>query len=103
MRVSRRAPDTRLYDVSFIATSRAATTDVGGVTPGGSSARVTGTTSADVFADLMKGVHSLLSDRGTFSVDRKAGLAQVTDFPERLERISTDLDALHQPVHRPTL
>jgi MSHA biogenesis protein MshL len=100
IRVFRRAPETRLYDVNFIATSRAATTDVGGVTPGGSSARVTGTTSADVFADLMKGVHSLLSDRGTFSVDRKAGLAQVTDFPERLERIATYLDAVHERVHR---
>lgn len=101
IRVFRREPETRLYDVNYIATSRTATTDIGGgMTKGGSSARVTGTTTTDVFADLMKGVQSLLSERGTFSVDRKAGLVQVTDFPERLERIATYLDAVHERVHR---
>ena len=36
----------------------------------------------------------------TFNVDRKAGLLQVTDFPERLDRIGVYLDAVHDRVHR---
>jgi MSHA biogenesis protein MshL len=101
VRVFKRERETRLYDVNFIATTRAATTNVGGsVASNGSFARVTSTTTADVFSDLMKGVQSLLSEHGTYSVDRKAGLVQVTDFPEELERVAAYLDAVHDRVHR---
>lgn len=101
VRVFRRERETRLYDVNFSATSRAGTTTVGGGAGNGSSSvRVTGTTTADVFEDLVKGVQSLLSDKGTYSVDRKAGLVQVTDFSERLERVATYLDAVRVRVHR---
>src|SRR5262249_60858059 len=54
----------------------------------------------DVCADLAGGVRGLLSDRATFSVDRKAGLVQVTDFPERLDRIAIYLDAVQDRLHR---
>jgi type II secretory pathway component GspD/PulD (secretin) len=57
-------------------------------------------TTADLFADLTKGVQTLLSDRATFNVDRKAGLLQVTDFPERLDRIADYLDAVEGRVQR---
>ena len=36
----------------------------------------------------------------TFNVDRKAGLLQVTDFPERLDRVAVYLDAVQDRVHR---
>ena len=36
----------------------------------------------------------------SFSVDRKAGLLQVIDFPERLDRVAVYLDAVHDRVHR---
>ena len=58
------------------------------------------TTRADVFAELTKGVQTLLSDRATFNVDRKAGLLQVTDFPERLDRVAVYLDTVQDRVHR---
>ena len=45
-------------------------------------------TKADVFEDLANGVRTLLTERATFNVDRKAGLLQVTDFPERLDRVA---------------
>jgi type II secretory pathway component GspD/PulD (secretin) len=45
-------------------------------------------------------VRTLLSDRAAFSVDRKAGLLQVTDFPERLDRVSIYLDAVQDRMHR---
>jgi Type II secretory pathway, component PulD len=42
----------------------------------------------------------LVSNRGTFNVDRKAGLVQVTDFPDRLDRIGVYLDAVTDRVQR---
>ena len=42
----------------------------------------------------------LLSEHATFNVDRKAGLLQVTDVPERLDRVSVYLDAVQDRVHR---
>ena len=57
-------------------------------------------TKTDVFDDLANGVRTLLSERATFNVDRKAGLLQVTDFPERLDRVAIYLDAVQDRVHR---
>ena len=57
-------------------------------------------TTTDLFADLTKGVQTLLSDRATFNLDRKAGLLQVTDFPERLDRVADYLDAVEGRVQR---
>ena len=45
-------------------------------------------------------MQTLLSERATFNVDRKAGLLQVTDFPERLDRIAVYLEAVHDRLHR---
>jgi type II secretory pathway component HofQ len=97
VRVFRREPETRLFDINYIATERTGSFNVG---EAGAGARVSSTTNADVFADLVKGVQTLLTEHATFNVDRKAGLLQVTDFPERLERVSLYLDAVHDHVHR---
>jgi MSHA biogenesis protein MshL len=99
VRVFRREPDTRLFDVSFLAADRVGATSVGGDVAGG-SARVTTATKTDVFADIAKGLPTILSDKGTFNVDRKAGLVQVTDFRERLDRVSVYLDAVQDRVQR---
>jgi type II secretory pathway component GspD/PulD (secretin) len=61
---------------------------------------VTSTTGVDFFAEIAKGVQTLLSEHAAFNVDRQAGLLQVTDFPERLDRVGTYLDAVHDRVHR---
>lgn len=103
VRVFPRALTTRIFDVNYIATERAAASKVGGDlgAPGTTaSASVSSTTRTDLFADLAKGVQSLLSERATFSVDRTAGLLQVTDFPERLDRVAEYLDAVQDRVHR---
>ena len=42
----------------------------------------------------------LLSPDAVFNIDRKAGLVQVTDFPERLDRVALYLDTVHDRVHR---
>jgi type II secretory pathway component GspD/PulD (secretin) len=100
VRVFRREPETRLFDVNYVATARTGTTIVGGASKGGSAATVAGTTGTDVFAEIANGVRTLLSERATFNVDRKAGLLQVTDFPERLDRVALYLDTVHERVHR---
>ena len=102
IRVFKRQPDTRLFDINYLATQRHGDAAVGtsGVARDAPFARVASTTSTDLFADLTKGVQTLLSDHATYNLDRKAGLLQVTDFPERLDRIAVYLDAVADRVHR---
>jgi type II secretory pathway component GspD/PulD (secretin) len=100
VRVFKRQAETRIFDLNYIATERTASTMVGGDGGSRSTATVSTTTSADIFEELAKGVQTLLADTATFNVDRKAGLLQVTDFPERLDRVSIYLDAVQDRVHR---
>lgn len=99
LRVFRREPETRIFDLNYVVGERVATSSVAGADAGG-SAGVASTTKSDVFADLSAGVKTLLSDRAAFNVDRKAGLLQVTDFPERLDRVAVYLEAVQDRVHR---
>ena len=101
--VFRRQPEMRLFDLDYLAAQRAADSNVGidpAARSNGSYARVTTTANTDLFADITKGVQTLLSERGMFNVDRKAGLVQVTDFPERLDRIGVYLDAVQDRLQR---
>jgi type II secretory pathway component GspD/PulD (secretin) len=98
IRVSRREAETRIFDLNYIATERAAQSTVAG--EGGSRASVASSTKTDVFAEVANGVRTLLTEHAAFNVDRKAGLLQVTDFPERLDRIAIYLDAVQDRVHR---
>ena len=102
IRVFGRERDTRIFDINYIAAERSATSTLGrGAGPGAvSSASVSTVTGTDLFADLTKGVQTLLSPQAAFNVDRKAGLLQVTDFPERLDRIADYLDAVEGRVQR---
>jgi MSHA biogenesis protein MshL len=100
IRVFKREPEMRLFDVNYIATERTSTVATGTGGPGGSTAQVSSRTATDVFSDLAKGVQPLLSERASFSLDRTAGLLQVIDFPERLDRVAVYLDAVHDRVQR---
>jgi type II secretory pathway component GspD/PulD (secretin) len=100
VRVLPRVPETRIFDINYTATERSGTATIGGDGAGRSTATVSSSTRTDVFADLTNGVRTLLSEHARFNVDRKAGLLQVTDFPERLDRVSIYLDAVHDRVLR---
>jgi type II secretory pathway component GspD/PulD (secretin) len=100
IRVFAREAETRIFDINYAATERTGTASVGGDGAAGSAATVSTSTRTDVFSDLASGIRTLLSERATFNVDRKAGLLQVTDFPERLERVAVYLDAVHDRVLR---
>jgi len=101
--VFRREPETRLFAADYLAAERTGEASVGidpAARTNGSYARVTTSVKGDVFADIAKGIQGLLSNRGTFNVDRKAGLVQVTDFPERLDRVGAYLEAVSDRVLR---
>jgi type II secretory pathway component GspD/PulD (secretin) len=100
VRVFRREPETRIFDLNYVATERAGQVTVGGEGAARSNASVASTTRTDVFQELSAGIRTLLTERATFNVDRKAGLLQVTDFPERLDRVAIYLDAVRDRVHR---
>jgi type II secretory pathway component HofQ len=88
IRVGKREHETRLFDVNYLAAARTRRTFVGGAS------------SIDFFAEIAGGVKMLLSPDASFNVDRKAGLVQVTDFPERLDHVALYLDTVHDRVHR---
>ena len=100
VRVFRREPETRIFDLNYIATERVGSSTVAGEGGPRTSASVTSSVGANVFEDLANGVRTLLTERATFNVDRKAGLLQVTDFPERLDRVAIYLDTVQDRVHR---
>jgi len=99
VRVFRREPETRIFDLNYIAAERKAASKVGDEAAR-SQASVSTAIAGDVFGDLANGVRTLLTDRAAFSVDRKAGLLQVTDFPERLDRVAIYLEAIEDRLHR---
>lgn len=100
IRVFKRETDTRMFDVNYIATIRSGTTTIAGDNGASSRASVATETHTDLFADVATGVRALLSDKGTVTVDRKAGLLQVTDFAERLDRVAVYLETVNDRVHR---
>jgi type II secretory pathway component HofQ len=82
IRVFRRETVTRILDVNAIA------------------ARRDGAGSGDTFGDLSESLLSLLSPAGRLGVDRKAGLVHVTDYPERVDRVSAYIESLEQRLNR---
>jgi type II secretory pathway component GspD/PulD (secretin) len=100
IRVFKREAETRIFDLNYLAAARTSSSTVSGAGAPGTVTVLSTKSSTDVFEDLASGVRSLLSQTATFNVDRKAGLLQVTDFPERLDRVSLYLDAVQDRVHR---
>lgn len=121
--VFRRRTETRIFDVDYVITQRTArrsmsaataltgrglaasggetdTTPSAGDAIAGSSTQVASTDGADFFQELAAGVQTLLSPDGRFNLDRKAAMVQVTDYPDRLDRIALYLDAAQTRVLR---
>lgn len=90
IRVSRARTETREFDINLLAIQRGLTRTAG--PPAGTVA--TTVAPDDVFAGIADGVHALLSPKGSVHVDRRGGLAQVTDYPDRLDRVAQYLEAL---------
>jgi type II secretory pathway component GspD/PulD (secretin) len=90
IRVTTHRTDTRQFEVNLLAVERGLTR-----TAGAAEAAVSTTLSpGNPFAGVAEGVQALLSSEGTVHVDGRAGLVQVTDYPERLDRVGVYLEAL---------
>lgn len=71
-----------------------------GSASGGSSAHVSGTDAGDLFGEFETGLKTLLSADAKYNLDRKAGLLQVMDYPDRLERVALYLEAVQTRANR---
>ncbi len=98
IRVFRRQPETRIFHLNYIATERTGTVTVGADEGGG--AAVSSTTKTDVFSDIEASARALLSEGATVTIDRKAGLLQASDYPERLDRVAAYLESVNERVSR---
>ena len=84
--------ETRQYDLNLLNVQRSMQRTA---TNGDATATIaTAVTAGDGFAGIEKGVASLLSDRGRVSIDARSGLALVSDFPERLDRVGLYVETL---------
>jgi MSHA biogenesis protein MshL len=61
---------------------------------GGSSSQVSGADAPDLFADLLEGVRTLLSEEGRVNLDRTAAVLQVSDRASRLDLVEQYLDTV---------
>lgn len=99
LHVTRHRADTRQFDLNVLDVRRELQRTTG-VALADASVRAVGASLTstvpgdDVFAAIGEGVQALLSESGRVHVDRRAGLATVTDFPERLDRVALYLEAL---------
>ncbi len=95
LHVFKRPAETRFFSVNHVATVRHGqrTTSVPtGASGGEGSASVTSFDASDFYQELGTTIAALLSPDGRFTIDRKAGLVQVTDLPERLDRVANYLE-----------
>jgi len=98
IRVRRRQLDTRVFDLNVLNVRRGLTRTTGSPRAG---ATVESSVSADTGTDgIADGIRSLLSEGGRVHVDARAGIAQVTDYTERLDRVALYLEALHRRSER---
>ena len=92
IRVMKHQPQTRMFDLNLVAVQRTLHR-----TSGADGASIATASGRDQAIDsVAEGVQALLSETGRVHVDGSAGLVQVTDFPERLDRVALYVETLQQ-------
>jgi type II secretory pathway component GspD/PulD (secretin) len=92
IRVMKHRAETRQYDLNLLNMQRGMQRTASN---GAGNATITTTVNADeVFASIGMGIKSLLSETGTLNIDARSGLALVSDFPERLDRVGLYIETL---------
>jgi MSHA biogenesis protein MshL len=92
IRVLRHRIETRQFDLNLLNVQRAMQRTA--VNADGTATLTTTVGADDVIAGIAAGVRSLLSDGGRVHVDPRSGLALVSDFPERLDRVALYIETL---------
>jgi hypothetical protein len=92
IRVMKHRAESRQYDLNLLNVQRGMQRTASN---GAGNATITTTVNADdVFASIATGIKSLLSETGKVNIDARSGLALVSDFPERLDRVSLYVETL---------
>jgi MSHA biogenesis protein MshL len=91
IRIFARRPETRLYDLNFLNVERTLQRSMKTDEETSLTSRVPG---KDALDEASAGIQTLLSDAGRVHIDRRAGLAQVTDYADRLDRVGAYVEAL---------
>jgi len=94
IRVRRRQLDTRLFDLNVLNVRRGLTRTAGSAA--GGATLDSSVAPDDVMSGIAAGIKALLSDGGRVHVDARAGVAQVTDYADRLDRVALYIDTLHR-------
>lgn len=92
IRVMRHRSQTRQFDLNLLTVQRRMQRTA--VNGDGTATIATAVTADDVFGAIAAGVRSLLSESGRVHVDPRSGLALVSDFPERLDRVALYIETL---------
>lgn len=105
IRVFPRRVETRIFDVNYVQTARTSRRTLAAARPGagpsaGSRWSLDASDTANLFDEVGAGVRTLLSPDGRFNLDRQAALLQVTDYPDRLDRVGLYVEAVEQRVTR---
>ena len=98
LRITRQRSETRQFDLNVLDMRRdlRRTTGTAAASPSAAGRATVSSVgpSEDVFTAIGEGIHALLSESGRVHIDRRAGLATVSDLPDRLERVALYLEAL---------
>jgi MSHA biogenesis protein MshL len=104
IRVFPRQPRTRLFDVDYLnvrrSWQRGLRSAIGVADGSAADVRLSAAVQSDQLEELADGVRALLSASGRAHVDRAAGLVQVTDFADRLDRVALYLEAVQTRAAR---
>ena len=92
IRVRRRQLQTRIFDLDLLNTRRG----LSRVTGNGDASVSTVVPQDDAMESVADGIKAMLSERGTAHVDRRAGVVQVTDFADRLDRVGMYIETVQQ-------
>jgi MSHA biogenesis protein MshL len=95
----------RFFDVNYVNVRRTWQRSVRSVVSleersSSAAADLTATSGSDPLDELRKGVQALLSETGRMHLDGTAGVLQVTDFSDRLDRIAVYVEAVQLRASR---
>ena len=91
IRVFPQRAQTRIFDLDLLNVERSWQRALSGDSATMLTARVP---VSDPLDEVTAGIATMLSETGRVHVDRRAGLAHVTDYPDRLDRVALYLEAL---------
>jgi len=100
LRITHHRSETRQFDLNVLDMRRDLQRTTGTASPSSSAVQAGRATLTsvvppeDVLTAIGEGIHALLSESGRVHIDRRAGLATVSDLPDRLERVALYLEAL---------